>query len=119
MGSLLFVMLSSPVMIPCEYHIDCSGWVGVARVEFDVRVTAADGTVFTTGVELLPGSTAVHARDLIWLGLERAGWRGRLVGKGILVLEGSKGSAVRSVEFKGKDWKPDVRWVPLAPDKKK
>lgn len=118
MSTLTFAITSAVLLIPAEQHIDCSGWTGAVQVEFDVRITARDGTVFIATVELLPGSTGTHARDTLWAILEKAGWRGHTVGKGILVLEGSKKSAVRSVEFKSKDWKPDVRWVPLPPEKK-
>jgi hypothetical protein len=51
--------------------------------------------------------------------MERSGWRGYTVGKAVLVLQGSKKSPIRSIEFKSKGWKPAVRWVPLLPDKKK
>ena len=112
--TFVFVVLA----VSSERHIDCSGWPGTVRVVFDVRISAMDGTVYKTTVELLPGSDAGDARDLIWLGLEENGWRGRTVGKGILVLEGSKTSPVWSVEFTSKGWKPDVRWVPVVPEKK-
>ena len=47
-----------------------------------------------------------------------AGYQGRDVGKNILVLEGAKKSAIRSVKFKSKDWKPAVRAELVAPKKK-
>lgn len=118
MNALAFAIASALLAVPCEYHIDCSGWPGGATNEFEVRITALDGTTYTSGVELLPESTVATARDLIWFGLERKGWRGYPAGKGILVLQGSQKSAIRSVEFKSKGWKPDVRLVLTAPAKK-
>ena len=118
MGSLSVAIAAAVLLVPREYHIDCSGWTGDARVEFSVRITAMDGTVYKTAVELFPGSTATTARDLLWTGPEFHGWRGRTVGKGILVLEGSKKSPIRSVEFTSKGWKPDVRLVFTMPPKK-
>lgn len=118
MPQLAFAVALAVFVLPREYHVDCTGWNGAARVEFALRITAMDGTVYKTKVELLPDSTATEARDTLVLALERAGWRVRSVGKGILVLEGSKKSAVRTVEFTSKDWRPDVRMMLLVPEKK-
>jgi hypothetical protein len=118
MGTLTFAIATAVLLIPAERHIDFSGWPGAALVDFDVRVTAMDGTVYKTTIELAPGATVSQARNLLWGCLERNGWRGRTVGKGIIVLEGSKKSPIRSVEFRSKDWKPDVRVVLTAPHKK-
>ena len=119
MFALALAIASAVHAVPAEYHIDFSGWPGVMMVEFDVRVTAMDGTTYTTTIQLAPGATVIQARNILWFALQRDGWRGHTVGKGIIVLEGSKKSPIRSVEFKSKDWKPDVRWVPLVPEKKK
>lgn len=118
MCTLTAAVTAMMLLSPREYHIDCSGWNGAAAVEFEVRLTAVDGTVFKTSIQLFPGSTATNARDLVWVGPKAAGWRGHTVGKGILVLEGAKKSPIRSVEFKSKDWKPDVRIVLIVPPKK-
>ena len=118
MTSLVLAAVSAVFLLPCEYHIDFSGWHGAAMVEFDVRVTSKEGTIYETTIQLAPGATVIQARDLLWFALKRDGWRGHTVGKGILVLEGSKKSAIRSVEFTSKNWKPDVRWMPLPPEKK-
>lgn len=117
MSVLFFALTSVFLVVPKEYHIDCSGWNGAAVVEFDVRITAMDGTVLNSGIELSVDSTSEDARNALWRLLETGGYSGRKVGKGIIVLEGAKRSAIRSVEFKSKDWKPDVRVV-LVPEKK-
>src|SRR5689334_5022140 len=109
MSLLTFATVSAVLAVPHEHHIDCSGWPGVATTEFEVRITAKDGTVFTGAVKLAPGSTPAQARDLLWTYLSSAGYSGRTVGKGIIVLERYKKSPICSVEFKSKDWKPDVR----------
>jgi hypothetical protein len=118
MSTLTFAIATAALLIPAERHIDFSGWPGAATVQFDVRVTAMDGTVYKTSVELFPGSDAEDARGLLWAGLKNAGYRGHTVGKGILVLEASKKSPIRSVEFTSKGWKPDVRAVLKVPEKK-
>lgn len=117
MVALGFAMASAILMLPREYHIDCSGWNGGAVVEFKVRITAMDGTVKTGAIELQPGSTPEAARNALWDLLESTGHRGRTVGKGIIVLEGAKMSAVRAIEFTSKDWTPDVRVVFQVPRK--
>lgn len=118
MNALAFAFASALLVVPSERHIDCSGWGGNGTIQLDVRVTAMDGTIHKTSIELFPGSDDETARDSIWLGLRNKGWRGREVGKAILVLEGSKTSHIRSVEFTSKGWKPDVRVVFVVPDKK-
>ena len=54
----------------------------------------------------------------LWRDLNEAGWRVTKVGKAVLVVEGAPKSAVRSIEFEGKGWKPAVRMVLKAPEKK-
>lgn len=119
MGGLINVALASVVFaLPCEYHIDCNGWDGKAMTEYKFRITAWDGSTYQSAVQLFPGSDPEVARDLIWNGLKANKWRGRFVGDGILVLEGSKKAGVRSVEFTSDGWKPVVHRVLLLPNKK-
>jgi hypothetical protein len=118
MGVLSLAFATCFLLTPNERHIDFSGWPGAVTVEFDVRITALDGTVFKTTIELAPEATVIQARDILWFPLKRNGWRGHTVGKGILVLEGSKKSPIRSVEFTSKGWKPAVRTVLNVPQKK-
>jgi hypothetical protein len=106
-------------LIPCEYHIDCSGWPGVVATEVHVRITTADGAVFMHTSNYQPAATPEDVRDVLAYRLGEGGFHGRPIGKTIHVLEGAKKSAVRSIEFTSEGWKPDVRWVPLVPDKKK
>lgn len=123
MGSLTLVIASALLMVPREYHIDCSGWNGAVVIEFGIYITAMDSTVLKTCIEVQPNTTPEDVRDAIESQFKRAGWRYRLVGKGIIVLEGAKGATIRTVEFKAKDWKPAVRValipaMPLPPEKK-
>jgi hypothetical protein len=118
MKMLALAFASVLPVIPSERHIDCSGWNGVAQLEFKVRVTTLDGRNYKSGVELLPNSTAEQARDLLWVALDGNELSGHTVGKEIIVLQGSKKSRIRSVEFESKGWKPTVRYVLVAPEKK-
>lgn len=118
MHALPFAFASVLLTAPHEYHIDCNGWQGGATVEFIFRARAVDGNNHDVTITLYPRSDAEVARDQIWVGLERSGWRGREVGKGILVLEGYKKSPVKWVEFTSKGWKPDVRYVLKPPPEK-
>src|SRR5688500_17979427 len=106
MISLVFAAAWAVFLLPWEYHIDCSGWNGGRVTYFDLRATARDGSVIEVGVELQPRADPEGARFIIWSQLDRARWRTTKVGKAILVVEGSPKSAIRSVEFTSKDWKP-------------
>jgi len=66
MGTLTSAIATVALLIPAERHIDFSGWPGVAMVQFDVRLTAMDGTVYKTTIELAQGATVSQARDLLW-----------------------------------------------------
>ena len=110
MSSLTLALASVFLVCPKEHHIDCSGWNGAAQAEFDVRITAMDGTVCEASIVLEEGSSPEHVRDTLRVVTANDhGYRVREVGKNVLVLEGAKKSAIRSVEFKSKDWKPAVR----------
>ncbi len=119
MSYLALALASAFLVCPKEHLVDCSSWNGFAQVEFDVCVTAMDGSVFTTSIVLEPKSTPESVRDTLRVALGNdAGYRVREIGKDILVLERAKKSAIRSVEFKSQIWKPDVRVVLLVPKKK-
>ena len=118
MNSLAFAFASVVLLLPREYHIDCSGWPGVAAVKITVRITAADGTVYEHDGECQSSATPQNLRDILAYHLEEDGNRGYKVGKAIYVLQGFKKSAIRSVEFTSKDWKPDVRVVLKVPEKR-
>jgi hypothetical protein len=118
MNTLAFAVASAALVFPLERHIDCRGWVGGARTEIAIRITATDGTKIEFDVELLPGSNAESARDLIWIVLKANGCRGHTIGKGVIVLQAVKDSPIRSVEVKSEVWVPAVRAVPAVPKKK-
>lgn len=119
MSVLTLALASGFVLCPKEYHIDCSGWNGAARVEFKMRIKAMDGTVHEAEMTLQPGSNPEQVRDGLYVVIfHDCGCRVREVGKNILVLEGAKKSAIRSVEFESKGWKPAVRVVLLPPAEK-
>ena len=104
--------------VPKNYHIDCSGWNGLGHTVFSVRITAMDGSIYNSAVELFPGATVINTRDLIWINLKEAGGKGYTVGKGIIVLEEYNKSRIRSVEFTSKTWKPVARVVLAVSPKK-
>jgi hypothetical protein len=118
MISLVFAAVSAVFLLPWEYHIDCSGWTGARVAYFEMRAIARDGAIVEVGVELQPRADAEDARYPLWRDLNEAGWRVTKVGKAILVVEGSPKSAVRSIEFTSKAWKPEVRMVLKVPEKK-
>jgi hypothetical protein len=119
MSALTLALDSAFVVCPKEYHIDYSGWNGVAQTEIDVCITAVDGTICKNGIVLEPGTTPEQVRGgFQGMIVHDFGCRVREVGKNILVLEAAKRSAIRSVEFKSKGWKPAVRVVLLPPAKK-
>jgi hypothetical protein len=117
MGALALALASTVLVLPREYHIDCLGWTGAAQADFDVCMTAMDGSVVKIGIVMAPKTTPDDVRYILESPLRRAGWHYRRVGNGILVLEGSKKAPIRSVEFKSKDWTPAVRVVLVVPRK--
>ena len=106
------------MVLPKEFHIDCSGWPGAVVAEIDFRYTLTNGKRISTGIFMQPGTTPNHVQFILSDVLDTAGWRYRKVGKSILVIEGSKTSPIQSVVFKSKQWTPDVRMVILTPPKK-
>ena len=118
MTSLAFVIATATLLVPREYHIDCSGWHGKTLNEFGVLITSMDGKTLKTKLLLDTGADPEVARDLLWSLLERNGWRGRTESDTIIILEGSKKSSIRSVKFISTGWKPDVRVVLTVPPKK-
>jgi hypothetical protein len=119
MTFLIPVCVSVFLTCPKEYHIDSSGWNGVAQAEIEMRITAMDGTVLNADVVIEPESTPEQVRGTLRVVLRNNhGCQVREVGKNILVLERAKKSPIRSVEFKSKGWKPDVRGLLIPLDKK-
>lgn len=115
MNALAVAVTAMLVPVPKEYHIDFSGWPGTASVKIDYRFTPVKGQGINVGLRMEPDTSPTDVRDEIERSLRDAGWGYRTVGKGILIVEAAKGSAVRSIEFKSKDWKPDVRVVLVPP----
>lgn len=115
---LAFAVVSAVMALPKEFHIDCSSWPGAVAVEIDFRFTPVRGKRIDTGFEMQPKTDPIDVRQSLERRLREAGWRYRVIGKNILVIEGSKDSPIQSVVFTSKDWKPDVRMVLLPPDKK-
>jgi hypothetical protein len=115
---LTFVAFSVLLPLPCEYHIDCSGWTGAAVARYSMRATAWDGSIVEVVSELQPGSDSEVVQYRIWSTLDEDGWRVTKVGKAILVVEGSPKSPVFLIETWGKVWKPDVRRALKSPEKK-
>lgn len=114
---LAHVVSASLALVPCEWHIDCSGWNGAVLAQFDVIVTGADGKVIKGGVEVNPGSTAEDARDALCTIFGSYELRFRRTGTVGLVLEGTAKAGVRSVKFVPKGWAPLVSAVPVLPKK--
>lgn len=114
----VFLLISIVDALPKEFHIDCTGWPGEAVTRIHFRYVPINGKRIDTSVEMQPKTTPDDVRYGLKLSLQEAGWRYREIGNGILVLEGSKNSLIRSVEFTSKTWKPDVRVVFLSPNKK-
>jgi hypothetical protein len=111
------IIASAVLLIPAEWHIDCSGCNNVAaRTTIDIRITTMDGSGFTTGILLGDEPDPATARLLLRLALEDKEYTLAPVGKSILVIQGMK-SPIRSIEFESKGWKPAVRWSPLLPKK--
>lgn len=118
MGMLTSTIASALLLIPAEWHMDCSGCsAAAARTKIDVRITAMDGSVFTTGILLGDEPDPATAQLLFRLALGDKGYNLAPIGKSILVIQAKK-SPIRSIELKSEGWKPGVRLVLTAPPKK-
>lgn len=118
MALLILAFFAIVDTLPKEFHIDCSSWSGAVAAEIDFRFVPVSGNRIETGFEIQPKTEPEDVRNVLERNLRDAGWRYRKIGKGIIILEGSKNSPIRSVEFTSKVWKPDVRVVFLPPYKK-
>jgi hypothetical protein len=111
MNFVALAFLFAVIWHPHEYAIDCTGWNGGAVIEYEVVLTALDGTAVGVGAELQPVAGQEAARHSIWSALDDAGWRTRKVGKGILIVEGAKTCDVLWITSTSKQWAPVVTLV--------
>jgi hypothetical protein len=106
-------------LVPCEHHVDFSGWKGGAYAKFGIVVIKCNGTRHESEVELFEGSNAEDARDLTTDAiLKTFKVPFRAVGKEGFVIDCAAKSGVRSVRFVPKGWAPLVTTVPVVPKKK-
>lgn len=118
MGMFTLPLAATVLLMPAEWHIDCSTCANAAPgTTIDIRITTMEGSVFTTGIMLGDEPDPATAQLLLRLALEDKGYNLAPVGKSILVIQGKK-SPIRSIELKSEGWKPGVRLVFTAPPKK-
>lgn len=115
---LQLVIAGSLALVPCEHHVDFSGWKGGAYAKFGIIVTKCDGTRLQSEVELFDGSNAETADGTTRAVLEAFKVSFRRVGKEGFVIEPAAKSGIRSIQFVPKGWAPVVTVVPVVPKKK-
>jgi len=110
---LLLSVVAFVNQLPCEYAVDCSGWMGRGRVEITYRYETRDGRVYTNSGEFLPGSDARTVFLVFTWGIRDEGWdyekRGEPGRETAFVIRGSKTSQIKSVTFEGDTWAPTVQ----------
>ncbi len=91
---------------PTAFVIDCGTWIPGTPVEFRFRVTAADGSASANRMLVEPEADADGVRFSLEANLKLDGWKVRQLSDTQFIVEGFKGSPVRSVEFTSKVWAP-------------
>lgn len=116
----MFAHIAAAVLalVPCEHHVDFSGWKGGANARYGIVVTTCAGKRHASEVELFDGSNAEDACSTTRAVLEAFKVPFRAVGKEGFVIEPAAKSGIRSIQFVPKGWAPLVTVVPVVPKAK-